>query len=236
MRVSVTTAAGILCLWMLSLKAGAAISLFKLEPDNSLLTLVNWENPLPENWHSDLAEIENGYLVDTRIYEELSEMLSAMRAESLQPVICSAYRSEESQTALYHAEVNDYINQGFSEAEAEEKARFWVARPGTSEHQLGLAVDIIDEGWMRLDQEQENTPVQKWLMEHCHEYGFILRYPLDKSEKTGIGYEPWHYRYVGKKTAGLIKNGGLCLEEYLEMLRVIEKDDAESAPSFSILL
>ena len=91
----------------------------------------------------------------------------------------------------------------------------WVARSGTSEHQTGLAVDIVDMSYQILDKKQESTPVQKWLMVHCAEYGFILCYPTDKSALTGINYEPWHYRYVGAEAAKEIMESGLCLEEYL---------------------
>ena len=90
-----------------------------------------------------------------------------------------------------------------------------MAIPGTSEHQLGLAVDIVDKHSQVLDNSQADTPAQQWLMEHSWEYGFILRYPEGKSEITGIIYEPWHYRYVGKEAAAEIHELGLCLEEYL---------------------
>lgn len=100
-------------------------------------------------------------------------------------------------------------------AEAEEAAAFWVAPPGASEHQTGLAVDIMDADYLELDEGQESTATQQWLMAHCTEYGFILRYPTDKSATTGIGYEPWHYRYVGKEAASDIAESGLCLEEWL---------------------
>ena len=99
--------------------------------------------------------------------------------------------------------------------EAEEQAARWVARPGTSEHETGLAVDIVDTDYQLLDEKQEQTPVQQWLMAHCAEYGFILRYSTEKSDCTGIGYEPWHYRYVGKKAAREITNQNITLEEYL---------------------
>lgn len=86
---------------------------------------------------------------------------------------------------------------------------------GTSEHQLGLAADIVAADYQVLEEEQENTPEQQWLMAHCQEYGFILRYPRDKQGLTGVGYEPWHYRYVGVEAAQEIMSQGLCLEEYL---------------------
>ena len=91
-----------------------------------------------------------------------------------------------------------------------------VALPGTSEHQTGLALDIVDAGYQELDEAQENTPVQQWLMRNSWRYGFILRYPTGKSNITGIIYEPWHYRYVGRDAARAIYESGLCLEEYLE--------------------
>ena len=95
------------------------------------------------------------------------------------------------------------------------KAKKWVAVPGTSEHQLGLAVDIIDSNYGYLDDYQASMPTQKWLMEHCWEYGFILRYPEGTTEITGIIYEPWHYRYVGVEVAMEMKQLGVTLEEYL---------------------
>ena len=127
------------------------------------------------------------------------------------------------QAELHEREVEMYLNQGLSGEEARTEAGFWVAVPGCSEHQMGLAVDIVDASWPELDQSQEQTAVQQWLMAHCAEYGFILRYPVDKSEITGIGYEPWHYRYVGKRNAGNIMDSGLCLEEYLDLLEQNEK-------------
>ena len=105
--------------------------------------------------------------------------------------------------------------RGYSRERAETEAGEQVAIPGTSEHQLGLAVDIVDISYQLLDRSQEDTAVQKWLMEHSWEYGFILRYPDGKSEITGITYEPWHYRYVGRENAEQIYRRGFCLEEYL---------------------
>ena len=107
------------------------------------------------------------------------------------------------------------IREGYPENEVEDEAAKVVAYPGTSEHQLGLALDIVDVSYQQLDTEQENTPVQQWLMKNSWKYGFVLRYPTDKSDITGIIYEPWHYRYVGKEAAAEIYENKLCLEEYL---------------------
>ncbi|MBP3292640.1 MAG: M15 family metallopeptidase, partial [Clostridia bacterium] len=108
-----------------------------------------------------------------------------------------------------------YLDKGYSQEEAEAEAGKWVAIPGTSEHQTGLAVDIVALSYQLLDRGQEDTAEQKWLMENSYKYGYILRYPTDKSDITGIYYEPWHYRYVGKDVAKELYESGLCLEEYL---------------------
>lgn len=180
------------------------------------LLLVNGDHPIPEDFAPpELTRLRNGQSIDAKVYPSLQRMMDDARAEGLQPLICSSYRSEETQNRLYRQEVQSWLAQGYAQEEAEEKAAAWVARPGTSEHQIGLAVDIVDISYQLLDNEQEHTAVQLWLMEHCADYGFILRYPTDKSALTGVGYEPWHYRYVGEEAAREIMGGGLCLEEYL---------------------
>ena len=187
-------------------------------PDRNVwnLILVNSKNPLPENFTDpDLTQLRYRQAVDSRAYPELQEMMDAARAEGLQPLICSSYRDWDTQTQLFEAEIQNWLNRGFAQEEAEAQAAVWVARPGTSEHQTGLTVDIVDMSYQLLDVTQEKTPVQQWLMAHCVEYGFILRYPANKSDITGIGYEPWHYRYVGVEAAREITERGLCLEEYL---------------------
>lgn len=186
-----------------------------LPDDDWALTLVNWENPVPEGYSiPELVELRNGQSIDRRAYPDLQRMMDDCRAAGLDPLICSSYRTEEFQTQLFENKVSKYINQGYDRAEAESLAMQWVARPGTSEHQLGLAVDIVDTGYQNLDEQQEQTAVQQWLLENCAEYGFILRYPTDKAELTGVNYEPWHYRYVGSAAKGIMEQG-VCLEEYL---------------------
>lgn len=189
-----------------------------VDPLDWNLTLVNPWNQAPEGREITLTTLKNGLQVDERCYPALQEMMDACRAAGLSPVICSAYRSLEKQQSLYDNKVDRLMGQGYSREDALREAAEEVAFPGTSEHQLGLAVDIVDLSNQNLDETQEDTPVQKWLMEHCWEYGFILRYPNEKSEVTGIIYEPWHYRYVGKEAAAEIRDLDLCLEEYLEQL------------------
>lgn len=181
------------------------------------LILVNAMHPLPEDFQIPaLTQLRSGHAIDSRAYPALQEMMDAARAAGLQPLICSSFRTWDKQSELFSNKVSYYRNQGYSQLEAEENAARWVARPGTSEHQAGLAVDIVDLSYQLLDKQQEQTAVQLWLMEHCAEYGFILRYPEDKSDLTGVEYEPWHYRYVGEDAAKEIMERGLCLEEYIQ--------------------
>ena len=181
------------------------------------LMLINKWNPMPEDFQLETKALPNGLLIDSRIYDALMEMINDCKAAGLSPLICSAYRTFEKQTELFERKINKYMNAGYSYDEAYAKASTIVAIPGTSEHNIGLAVDICALDYQILDEAQENTPEQQWLMEHCHEYGFILRYPTDKTELTGIIYEPWHYRYVGVEAATEIMSSGICLEEYYEL-------------------
>lgn len=187
------------------------------EPEWNLL-LVNPWTPLPQDFSVELAELKNGRCVDERIYQDLQDMLADARAEGLSPVICSAYRTNTQQQMLYGNKIKRLELEGYSQEEAQQKAGTVVAVPGTSEHETGLALDIVAESYQVLTEDQENTAEQQWLMKNAHRYGFILRYPKGKSEITGICYEPWHYRYVGQEAAKVIYEEGLCLEEYLEQL------------------
>lgn len=191
----------------------------KEEEEDWRLLLVNPWNPVPEGYEPALVQLSGGHAVEERCYPDLQEMMDDCRKEGLLPLICSSYRTQEKQEQLYEKEKRKWVQKGYSEEEAEREAGKSVALPGTSEHQLGLAVDIVDSNYQLLDVTQEETPVQKWLVENCWKYGFILRYPPEKSDRTGIIYEPWHYRYVGKEAAAEMRERGLCLEEYLEERR-----------------
>lgn len=186
------------------------------DPSDWRLILVNPWNPLPEDHSISLTELRNDHAIDERAYPDLQAMMDAARAEGLYPLICSSYRTQETQQRLYDQKVSQYLAAGYSREVAEAEAGKWVAFPGTSEHQTGLAVDIVASGYQILDEQQERTAEQQWLMKNSYKYGFILRYPTAKSDITGINYEPWHYRYVGKEAAKEIYEKGLCLEEYLE--------------------
>ena len=197
---------------------GAAADAASDEADG-LLLLVNPWTPLPEDFvPGELVPVQNDQAVDARAYPDLQNMLGDMSEAGLSPLICSSYRSQERQQELYDNKVQRVMAEGASREAAQAEAARWVALPGTSEHQTGLAVDIVSLSNQMLDETQESTPEFQWLAENAWKYGFILRYPNDKSEKTGIAYEPWHFRFVGKEAAEEMHDLGLCLEEYLESL------------------
>lgn len=187
----------------------------KIDKNQWNLILVNQWNYLPENYNPEIKYLDNGHAIDERAYSDLQNMMNDCRDAGLNPLICSSYRTMEKQEMLFNNKINEYLGYGYSRSEAERKAGELVAIPGTSEHQLGLALDIVDVSYQLLDENQENTDVQKWLIHNSWKYGFILRYPTDKSSITGISYEPWHYRYVGKEAAKEIYEAQICLEEYL---------------------
>ena len=191
------------------------------------LLLVNAWNLLPESYTVELVRLKNGLQVDKRIYDDLNAMLTDCRAAGLEPIVCSAYRTQATQTRLYNNKVSRLRAAGYSLEDAKVEAARWVAPPGTSEHQTGLALDLVSLDYQLLDEKQEQTPEQQWLMAHSWEYGFVLRYPSDKSAITGIGYEPWHYRYVGKEAAKAMYESGQCLEEYVGAAVAVS---AETAP------
>lgn len=175
------------------------------------LIVVNAWNELPEDYSVELTELSNGQKVDSRIYPYLQEMFDAAREEGVYPVVREGYRTAEEQQEILEDRIQTYINQGYSRSRAERTVKEWVALPGTSEHQLGIAVDINAD-----KTKCSNDEVYTWLAENAYKYGFILRYPMGKQEITGTSYEPWHYRYVGIEAAYEINERGICLEEYFE--------------------
>ena len=173
------------------------------------LLLVNSSHAIPDDFEIDLVELSNGVSVDSRIYPALQEMFDDMRSEGIEPIVREGFRTHDDQQDIMDERREEYINEGYDEDEADALAREYVAEPGTSEHELGLAVDI------NAGEDTDSWTLYDWLAEHAHEYGFILRYPEDKSLITGISYEPWHYRYVGTDAAEEIYERGITLEEYL---------------------
>ncbi len=183
------------------------------------LLLVNKDNLLPEDYKIETKRLSNGLMVDARIYEPLMEFLKAGNKEGCNLLVCSAYRPYERQVELYEADLAKYQRMGYSYEKACAITEETLAVPGASEHQAGLSVDIVTLRHQVLNDAFADTKAGKWLAEHAHEYGFILRYPKDKEEITGINYEPWHFRYVGKEAAKQIHDLGCCLEEYVMLQR-----------------
>ena len=185
--------------------------------DAELLMLVNPWNTIPDGYEPQLCTLSDGQQIDRRCYDDLMRMLDDCRAAGNSPYICSAYRTWDKQQALFDNKIQRLENEGMDAETARVEAAKVVAVPGTSEHQLGLALDIIDTGYTNLDEGQEDTATQQWLMAHCWDYGFILRYPNGTTDITGIIYEPWHYRYVGRTAAAQIHELGVTFEEYIDM-------------------
>ena len=170
------------------------------------LILVNRDNPITEDYEPTLTQLSNGTSVDERIYPELQAMFDAARQEGYDPQVVSGYRTEAEQQQLLDEKIREFEAEGYGKSKAERLAAQWVALPGTSEHQLGLAVDINGSTY----------DIYYWLQENSYKYGFIYRYPADKTDITGIAHEEWHYRYVGVDAATDIYQQNICLEEYLK--------------------
>ncbi len=189
-------------------------------PDDWNLILVNPWNYIPDGYANTIKLTSFGsHKVDSRCYDSLKQMLADCKAAGNDPVICSSFRTAEGQTKLFNNAVKKYTDRGYSYEEAYKLAAKGTAIPGTSEHQLGLAVDIVSYSNWNLNESQLKTSTQQWLMKNSYKYGFILRYPTGKSNITGIIFEPWHYRYVGTEAATAIYDSGCCLEEYLQNLK-----------------
>ena len=177
------------------------------------LMLVNHENYIPHYYKVELTELSNGEKVDSRIYPDLQDMFDDARAQGYGLFVAAGYRTTEKQQQLMDEKIDAYKNEGHSSSEAKRLAEQWVAIPGTSEHQMGIAVDINADKTVN-----SSDAVYTWLAENAYKYGFIKRYPSDKTDITGVINEPWHYRYVGKEAAKEIYAQGICLEEYIDEL------------------
>ncbi len=176
------------------------------------LILVNSEYSVPDDFDTELITLSNGQQVDKVMYGHLQEMFDCMRDEGYYPYVASGYRSEQEQKEIFESRYISYRKEGFSKSEARRLTEKWVAEPGKSEHQLGLAADINP------DRDKSSDEVYVWLEENAYKHGFIKRYPSDKTDITGISDEPWHYRFVGEKAAKEIYEMNFCLEEYIEYI------------------
>ena len=191
----------------------------ELDKEFQNLTLVNGWNPLPEDfdYEGHLTTIPQKYIkgsltqIDKDVWPYLKAMLDDARAEGIDIGVWSPYRSYATQKMLFERQVKKQIANGVPESEAEDKAATVVARPGTSEHNTGLALDINCA-----NSSFESTKAYKWLTKNAENYGFIMRYREDKQVKTGVIHESWHWRFVGINAAKEINELDMCLEEYVE--------------------
>lgn len=203
----------ILLIIVLLIAGMSAMKFFRTEkiPDDWRLILVNSENSIPYGYSPQLMELSNGIRIDERIYPDLQRMFDDARNDGVYPVVVEGYRTYEEQQKMMSDKIESFIAEGCSGSEAKKLARQWVAEAGKSEHQTGLALDINSDQSQSSDED-----VYDWLNENAYKYGFILRYPPDSADVTGIAYEPWHYRYVGTETAFEIHERNITLEEYLD--------------------
>lgn len=179
------------------------------------LILVNNTHPLPTNYSVELALVKDYINVDKRISESTAQLLATAKKDGIDLIVSSSYRSILYQQEIFDNSIAEHVADGCSTEKAIALTLVYYAKPLTSEHHTGLALDIVCPEYQVLDEGFENTDAAKWLLENASDYGFVLRYPKDKEDITKIKYEPWHYRYVGKDHASYMKKNNLCLEEYL---------------------
>ncbi len=181
------------------------------------MKLANYENLLDEDFAPEVVEIESGQEFDVRAADALKSLMHGARAAGHSVFLCSGYRSYEIQHALYWRHIDEFVLEGMTVEEAHATTKLSVNYPGASEHQLGLAADILEYDGQPMLPEIGGSGLMLWLEENCADYGFIIRYPQDKTHITSISYEPWHLRYVGVEAAQYIMEKGICLEEFLAL-------------------
>ena len=195
--------------------ASSAAPVETIPRDEWYMVLANRSSVLPGDFTVAETATVGEAVVDARIAEALRQMVNDAAATGVKLKPTNGYRSIARQQELWDARVKTLMEGGLSQADAETKAIDYTSAPGTSDHNTGLGLDIVSEDHPAKDAGFAETAAAQWLAEHAADYGFILRYPSDKTEATGMDYEPWHYRYVGSEQAHKIKESGLCLEEYL---------------------
>lgn len=189
-----------------------------LNKDDWKLILINKHHPVPEGYEFELGTIKGNMKCDARILDSLLQMMQAAKKDGVDLVVCSPYRDLNRQKVLFERKIKAYMDKGLSYLEAYQVSSQAVTVPGASEHQIGLALDIVCNTYQSLNDGFGETEAGKWLYENAYQFGFIQRYPQGKEYITGIMYEPWHYRYVGVEAATIIKQKNITLEELVEGL------------------
>ncbi len=182
------------------------------------LILVNKQHPIPEDYAFTLGTIKGSMKCDERILGQLGQMMQAARADGVTLVIRSPYRNDTRQEYLFNRKIKNYIKKKMSYLEAFRASAQAVTIPGSSEHQIGLALDIVSDTYTMLEEGFADTDAGKWLADNSYRYGFILRYPKGKEDITGIEFEPWHFRYVDVPAATYMYQNQLSLEEFVQLL------------------
>lgn len=188
----------------------------EVDLDSWELRLVRADSPLPEDFVPDLAEIERGEMFDSRAVMHLQRLIADAREAGYTVYVCSGYRAYETQSWIWWNHVDGYMAAGMTQEEAEAVTKLAVNYPGGSEHQLGLAADILEDENQDMEPYIGGSGLMLWLEQHCADYGFIIRYPDGKTDITGVEYEPWHLRYVGSCARYIMENE-LCFEEFLAL-------------------
>lgn len=188
------------------------------ENNKDFLLLVNTANPLQDGYTFEHHTLNCGEDIDERCYQDFLNMSNAVNAEGMYYGVISAYRSREQQQETITSSVQAYMAQGMTEEDAYTKTYESILPVGYSEHETGLALDLVPQGVSILSQDVVNDPIMQWFTANSYKYGFILRYPADKVDVTGISYEPWHFRYVGIEAAAFLHNNNLTLEEFYQLM------------------
>ncbi len=188
------------------------------ENNKDFLLLVNASNPLEEGYTFEHHTLNCGEDIDERCYQDFLNMSNDVNAAGMYYGVVSAYRSRERQQESITSSVQAYMEQGMTEEEAYNKTYETILPVGYSEHETGLALDLVPQGESVLSLELEDEPIIQWFTANSYKYGFILRYPADKVDVTGISYEPWHFRYVGIEAATFLHNNNLTLEEFYQLM------------------
>lgn len=186
---------------------------YHFDSEDWKIMLVNKQHPIPDDYDFPLGTIRGSMRCDERIITPLLEMMKAASREGVSLIICSPYRDMDRQTMLFDTKIDRYMGAGMSYMDAYNLASQAVTVPGSSEHQVGLAIDIITDGYSSLDEGFAKTAAGKWLSANSYKFGFVLRYPQGKEDITSIEYEPWHFRYVGVDAATFMVQNDICLEE-----------------------
>lgn len=184
------------------------------DPNDWKLILVNKQHPIPEDYTFPLGNINDTMRCDERVIAPLKNMLKAASNDGIGLVVCSPYRDSDRQEGLFARKINYYMDAGLNYMDAYNLSSQAVTVPGSSEHQIGLAFDIVCGGHYELDEDFGETAAGKWLADNSYKFGFVVRYLKGKENITSIEYEPWHFRYVGLEAARIMHEENLCLEEF----------------------